>query len=639
MNTLPKLLNLLRSMRFAIAILCVVAVAATIGSILEQNQPTVVYVSRYGQFWAGFYALCGLTDVYHAWWFFVLLGFMAASTALCLWQRTPAMLRDMRSYNERKSVASLRQLEYSAAWPLPQPAAPLAESLGAYLKERGYRWLRKDGDAAVLLAARKGSGRRLGYLLVHGAMVLICVGGLIDGNVLLRLQLWSGALRIETRDLPPAQVPAASRLAADAGSFRASMNLPEGDTGATALLPMGDGYLLQELPFQLRLKRFRIEHYANGQPSDFASDIEILDGGQVLPVTLQVNRPYTHRGVTLFQSGFADGGSSTALTVTAPGGGAPQRIEAKVGASAPLLLDGRPYTLEVDDLRAINVFNRDDAPLAPGWHSRAKPGERVHDVGPSLAFRLRDSQGQAEEWLAYQRPVEIDGASWFLFGRRGAQDSEMQYQRLPADANGSLDSYHRLTGALARPQARREAAQALAARSADTEVAAALATGANALLDGFAARGYRSLAELVPPAGSQEQQMKGARFYLDLLERAAGQLAPDLPPALVRASLASYSETLEAKLPALVQFNSYRQVNASGIQLTRAPGASLVYLGAALLSLGVIAMYFIPERRLWLRLAGGELLLAFAANRPSPALQAEFDGHRDAIRQLTLSDR
>ena len=86
---MKSILKLLRSMRFAIGILTVVAVASTVGSILEQNQPSAIYVSRYGAVWAAFYSLCGLDDVYHAWWFFGLLGFMALSTGLCVLQNAP----------------------------------------------------------------------------------------------------------------------------------------------------------------------------------------------------------------------------------------------------------------------------------------------------------------------------------------------------------------------------------------------------------------------------------------------------------------------------------------------------------------------------------------------------------------------
>jgi cytochrome c biogenesis protein len=636
-------LGLLRSMRFAIAILAVVAVAATTGSVLEQSQPAVTYVSHYGEFWASFFALCGLTDVYHAPWFFILLAFMATSTALCLWQNTPSMLRDMRSFREHKSLASLRNLEHSCELPLPaDSASTLQARLAAYLTAQGYRYKQAESKHGVVLAARSGSARRLGYLLVHGAMVLICIGGLVDGNVGLRLKLWTGAKLLETRDLPAGQVPRASRLAADDGSFRATMNIPEGGTASTAQLQLGEGYLQQQLPFAVRLKRFRIEHYPNGQPKDFTSDIEIIDAGKKLPVRLQVNHPYTYRGVTLFQSGFADGGSKVRLNLHAAAGGAApmQALDGAVGSGSALLLNGEPYALEFTELRAINVFNNDDAGNAPSWSSRGKPGERVRDAGPSLTFRLRDKQGQADEWNVYQRPAAIDGASYFLIGHRRPQDEALHYVRVPADAGGSMDTYLRLTQAMTRPELRAKAARAVAANVEDTRLASTLESTCTRLLAAFSAQGYRALAGLVPANASKEEQMKIGRLYLQLLERAAAQLpAAGAPPRLVHDILAAYNDTLELELPALFQFDSYQQVNATGLQVTHAPGATLVYLGCALLALGVIAMYFVRERRIWLHTSGGAVLLALSANRNSPALRDEFEAHRTAVQSLIATSR
>ena len=631
---MKALLNLLRSMRFAIAILTVVAVAATTGSILEQSQPAVVYVSRYGEFWAAFFHLCGLTDVYHAWWFFALLAFMATSTALCLWQNTPAMLRDMRSYRENKSLASLRGLEYHVELQLKDTGA-LQAGLASYLTSQGFRYKHAFIGGGSLLAARAGSARRLGYLLVHGAMVLICIGGLIDGNVLLRLRLWTGDLKIETRDLSPDQVPSVSSLAADAGSYRASMNLPQGATSNSALIQIGEGYLQQQLPFAVRLKQFRIEHYANGQPKDFASDIEIIDGSRTVPVTLQVNHPYTYRGVTLFQSGFADGGSKVTLRMQGTAGSpvATQDVIGTIGTGTPLLLNGEPSTIEFTELRAINVFDKDAIP-GRTWNSHGQPGDRTRDVGPSVAFRLRDKLGQSDEWNVYKNAVDIDGASYRLIGHRGVGDQSMRYLRLPADADGSLTTFNRLIDALGDPRLRAQAAKEVAAKVTDPRLAITLETTSAALMEGFYRKGYRALVELVPANGDNAQEIKIGQLYLQLLERSASLLLDQNQGQMVRAALTAYNDSIEMKVPALFTFESFSQVNATGLQVTHAPGALLVYLGSALLALGVITMYFVRERRLWLHATGDNLLLAFSANRNNPALQGEFDRHTDAIAQL-----
>jgi hypothetical protein len=57
--------------------------------------------------------------------------------------------------------------------------------------------------------------------------------------------------------------------------------------------------------------------------------------------------------------------------------------------------------------------------------------------------------------------------------------------------------------------------------------------------------------------------------------------------------------------PVLFQLADFKQVQASVFQVARAPGKNLVYLGAVLLIVGVFAMLYIRERRLWVWLADG----------------------------------
>jgi cytochrome c biogenesis protein len=108
---------------------------------------------------------------------------------------------------------------------------------------------RETDDSRVLIAAKKGSINRLGYLFTHLAVVIICVGGLLDGNVPMKWRSMTGALAIETRDLPASQIPPESRLPASNTAFRANINIPEGAAANFAFIHLGPGYVLQELPF------------------------------------------------------------------------------------------------------------------------------------------------------------------------------------------------------------------------------------------------------------------------------------------------------------------------------------------------------------------------------------------------------
>ena len=58
--------------------------------------------------------------------------------------------------------------------------------------------------------------------------------------------------------------------------------------------------------------------------------------------------------------------------------------------------------------------------------------------------------------------------------------------------------------------------------------------------------------------------------------------------------------------PMAMQLTDFKQVQASVFQVARAPGKNIVYLGCALLILGVFAMLYIRERRVWVWLAPQE---------------------------------
>jgi cytochrome c biogenesis protein len=50
----------------------------------------------------------------------------------------------------------------------------------------------------------------------------------------------------------------------------------------------------------------------------------------------------------------------------------------------------------------------------------------------------------------------------------------------------------------------------------------------------------------------------------------------------------------------VLQLTDFTHVQASVFQVARAPGKLVVYLGCALLILGVFAMLYVRERRLWI---------------------------------------
>jgi cytochrome c biogenesis protein len=135
--------------------------------------------------------------------------------------------------------------------------------------------------------------------------------------------------------------------------------------------------------------------------------------------------------------------------------------------------------------------------------------------------------------------------------------------------------------------------------------------------------------------------LEGAAFVALQLARSRAGLAaapPDESTAFfVRDSLNAVSDSFQFGAPVYLQLNRYEEVKASGFQLTRSPGKSIVYTGSLLLVLGVFAMFYIRERRLWLLVkpTPGAVLFAMSTNRPSPEFEREAARHREAVARLS----
>jgi cytochrome c biogenesis protein len=96
-------------------------------------------------------------------------------------------------------------------------------------------------------------------------------------------------------------------------------------------------------------------------------------------------------------------------------------------------------------------------------------------------------------------------------------------------------------------------------------------------------------------------------------------------------ALLSLSDGFLYPAPVLLELTDFTPVQASVFQVARAPGKTLVYLGAVLLILGVFAMLYIRERRVWIWLADGDqagstkIQVAMSTPRRTLDIDAEFE--------------
>ena len=687
------LVELLSSMRFAISLLTVICIASVIGTVVKQAEPAVNYVNQFGPFWAQLFGKLNLYTVYSAWWFLLILAFLVLSTSLCIARNTPKILTDLKAYKENIREQSLKAFPHRAEGRVAALPRQAAEELGQALVKGGWRVKLQQREAGWMVAAKKGAVNKLGYIAAHSSIVLVCVGGLLDGDLMVRLQMWWGDKAVFSGAGMIADVPARHRLSASNPTFRGNILVGEGTHSSTALLSQPGGVLLQELPFSIELRKFIVEYYSTGMPKLFASEIVIHDKetGQALPQRVEVNHPVRYRGIEIYQSGFDDGGSRVTLRALPMGSAiAPFEIAGTIGGSAPLTNGREQMTLEFTGLRVINVENLGKTPTDPRQDDESRIGHAIdqrlgaankttarkelRNVGPSVSYKLRDAAGQAREYSNYMLPVLLDNdpdtVPIFLLGVRETPADQFQYLRIPADPEGGKQTFLRTRQALQDPALRQEAVrryvrQAIPAERKD--MAEQLSASALRALNLYAgaepagavssqgkpSAGLQAISDFmeanVPQAERERASevliriLNGVLFELVQMSRQAAEL-PLLEPNqktqnFMAQAVLSLSDAFAYPAPMTFELKDFEQVQASVFQVARAPGRNIVYLGCLLLILGIFAMLYVRERRLWIWLSaaeeGGEsrATMALSSNRKTLDGDKEFEHLKERLLQ------
>ena len=289
-----ELLDLVASMRFSISLLTVICIASVIGTVVKQHEPANNYVNQFGPFWSEVFGAIGLFTVYSAPWFLLILAFLVVSTSLCIARNAPKIFVDLRAMKEHVREQALQRLSPQGPGVRADetPEAALAR-ISALLAGAGWKAKAQRRPNGTMLAARKGAANKIGYLAAHSAIVLVCVGGLLDGDVIVRAQMALLGKSATAGAGMISEVAPQHRLSVNNPTFRGNLLVPEGQRAGTAILSMPGGVVLQDLPFDVELKKFIVEYYSTGMPKLFASEIVIHDHEtkKAIPATVKVNEP------------------------------------------------------------------------------------------------------------------------------------------------------------------------------------------------------------------------------------------------------------------------------------------------------------------------------------------------------------
>ncbi|HXH64453.1 MAG TPA: cytochrome c biogenesis protein ResB [Mariprofundaceae bacterium] len=364
-ESLKQMFVRLGSMTLAVAILCVLAIASVIGTVLLQNQEQADYLNQFGQLWYWTFRSLGLFDMYHTWWFLTLLAFLMVSLAVCLWRNVPHMLKEMRMRKVVITDKSLKHFHHLHHWKLGDGADMADVKRLAERELSGWETLEAEKDGAIYLRGDKGRFHKWGYILAHAAVLIILIGGWISVHY----------------------------------GFRGNMSVPEGQSDNEIEFLRGTAVHHLQMPFSVRCNSFHIAFYPSGPPKEFRSNLSIIDHGKVVMTKdIIVNEPLKYKGVRIYQASFGDGGSAITLKLFGLDGS--EKVDTVKTRVYQTWKDPKTgVSLEITDFRPFNIENMAGA---------GQPKD-FHDLGPAVEFIVRGPGLKPVKIKSYMNPFVYDG--------------------------------------------------------------------------------------------------------------------------------------------------------------------------------------------------------------------------------------
>ena len=546
------------SMRLAVHLLLFVAIASIIGTILQQQVSYHQYVAQFGPFWYRVFADLDLYDVYRCGWYIGLVAFLVLSTASCVTRNTPTMLRDMAAPKRAPGDKFLQGRQEQAALTVSEDSASI-NHWEKILRERGYHTQQlPQKDSGELLFAQKGRFYRFGYLFTHFAIILFCAGALYNANLPLKIREWLGSVRpLHNFSRPLEKIPQRHWLPADDSPFRGIISIPVGQSVNAMFELVGDGFLVQRLPFTLHLDHFTITHYRNGIAKSFISRISLYnDHGKLLHRGIAYpNHPLTYDGVSIYQTSYSDAESQLVFqsrSLVDPGLAA-NAFTARVGQN--LQAGSSNYQLTVEKLKINNTIPRTDLGIPE------QSGHSMINVGPIVRYQVTDRK-TGEIWIykSYLRALRRHGEDFLLLAYHRQGTGTEQYLAIPEGPHGNISLFVHYLGAL--------------------ETAAA--QGAEA-----SPRIFRQiLTRVTTDQGTSLTTVQKDRF--------------------LHASLIALHSLHDYPLPFLVTLHHLDLRWSAGLEMTKYPGMQIVYGSCFLLVGGIFILFYVPRKRLWIRKQGNQ---------------------------------
>ncbi len=272
-DTISRVWKFFTSVKLTVVLLLSLAVTSIIGTLIPQSGTASEYFQKYGELWYKILSFLDsifeIFDMYHSWWFQILLLLLTINIIICSIDRIQATWKIIFVKVPRFNVSRFRRLEYKKEFSESSMPDEL-EKIYKPIITRSYGYSRiEQTDNGFCLFAEKWRWTRLGVYLVHLSIILMLLGSLI-GSIF---------------------------------GFEGFVNIPEGESAKK--ISLRNTTEMHLLDFEIKCEDFSLSFYDSGAPKEYRSSLVIIENGKpVLKKDIIVNDPLRYKGINMFQSSY-----------------------------------------------------------------------------------------------------------------------------------------------------------------------------------------------------------------------------------------------------------------------------------------------------------------------------------------------
>lgn len=347
-----RLFQTLASVRTGIILLIILGVVAAAGTLILQRPMTDAdqMARAYSPGTLHWLDRSGLTDVYHTWWFALLMAALGISIIFASINRFPKAWR-LLAHPYRQAEPHFRAVLPTQRTLAIGDAEHATAAVERAFRKAGLRPRRVTQNNQTSIYAEKNLWSVLSVYVVHASLLLILTGGIVDAFF----------------------------------GYKGYLMLTPGQS--TTKLEQTNG-ITRPLPFTLRCDGTGQENYPDGTPRKWWSKLTVLeDGRETLRKEIVVNDPLVTHGIRFYQAGYGMTGDVESVLLNVTRGADTRQITLRSYQAAQV---------DADTTVSLAEFIPDYVMREGQIYTRSKD-----PVNPALRLEITDRarQAKSEVWL------------------------------------------------------------------------------------------------------------------------------------------------------------------------------------------------------------------------------------------------